>query len=224
MKLYANYAATTSRAVLAFCELEDIDVTVESVDIMEGEHHQPPFTELNPNRLLPVLDDDGFVLTESSAILRYLSRKSGSSLYPDGLRIQARIDEMIAWFESNFYKDWGYQFVYPQLFPHHSRGSEQANHATVQWGLEQSRTRLAVLDQHYLAGSNDLLVGDQLTIADLLGASILSLGDLVQCDLAEYPNVESWYENVTETGAWKKINGVFEGFASSMTGRDFVRL
>ena len=224
MKLYVNHAATTSRAVLAFCEAEDLDVELQVVDLMQGEHHEPPFSDLNPNRMIPVLDDDGFVLTESSAILRYLAAKSESDLYPADLRERARVDEMIAWFEANFYKDWGFQFVYPQLFPHHSRGSDAANRATVEWGLSQSRERLAVLDQHYLGGGRRYLVGDRLTIADFHAASILSLGDLIGCCLEDYPNVRAWYENITGSQTWTSINGVFDGFAESVKDGNFVRL
>src|SRR4051812_17055316 len=124
MDLYVFRAATTSRAVLAFCDAANIDVTVKDVDLMKGEQHQPPFATLNPNGLVPVLVDDGFVLTEASAILRYLANKTRSPLYPDDLRARARVDELLAWFEANFYKDFGFQYVYPSVMPHHARGSD----------------------------------------------------------------------------------------------------
>ena len=52
-----------------------LDVAEQVVDLMTGEHHQEPFVRINPNRLVPVLEDDGFRLTESSAILKYLAEK-----------------------------------------------------------------------------------------------------------------------------------------------------
>ncbi len=224
MKVYANSVATTSRAVLAFCKLENLEVEFISIDLMEGEHHRPPFTEINPNRLLPVLDDDGFVLTESSAILRYLACKTGSALYPETLQERARVDEMMAWFEANFYKDFGFNFVYPQLFPHHSRGSSDADHATVQFGLAKAQTWLATLDRHFLQDGRRHLVGDRYTIADLHGASILSLGDLIGCCLTNYPNVAAWYETLGEQPWWREVNAPFTGFARSLSEREFVRL
>ena len=83
MDLYVNQAATTSRAVLAFCDAASIAVEVKDVDIMRGEQHQPAFAALNPNRLVPLLVDDDFVLTEAPAILRYLASKAESPLYSD---------------------------------------------------------------------------------------------------------------------------------------------
>jgi len=43
---------------------------------MTGAHFQEPYASLNPSKLVPMLDDDGFKLTESSAILKYLARNS----------------------------------------------------------------------------------------------------------------------------------------------------
>lgn len=224
MKLYVNRAATTSRAVLAFCKAEGIAVDVQDVDLMKGEHHQPPFCEINPNRLVPVLEDDGFVLTEASAILRYLAGKTGSPMYPTEIRARARVDEMISWFEANFYRDFGFGYVYPQVLPHHARGSEDVTHATVEWGRDRARTWLDVLDRHYLGGQGQWLVGDRMTIADYFGASILSLGDLVQCSLENYPRVRRWYGAVRSDASWAEVNDVFDGFAASLRGRSFLGL
>src|SRR5262245_47828543 len=73
LDLYAFRVATTSRAALPFCEAAGVQVTVNDVDLSRREHHAPAFTALNPSRLVPVLDDDGFVLTQASAILQYLA-------------------------------------------------------------------------------------------------------------------------------------------------------
>lgn len=224
MKLYVNYAATTSRAVLAFCEHEGIEIDIQTLDLMQGEHHRPPFSDINPNRLVPALVDEDFVLTESSAILRYLSMHTGSDLYPNDIKLRARTDELLAWFEANLYKDFGFQFVYPQLFAHHSRGSDAANRATVEWGRQRSRQWLTVLNDHYLGSRRDYLVTERLTIADLFGASIISLADLIHCPLDEYPNVAHWYKNISASEHWQKVNNTFQQFAGSLTEQRFVRL
>lgn len=218
MRLYMNDVATTSRAVLAFVAHTDLDVECVSVDLQQGEHFGPAFTAVNPNRLIPVLVDDDFVLTESSAILKYLARKTDSALYPTNLRGQARVDEAMAWFEANLYKDLGFQFVYPALFPHHSRGSEQADAATVAFGRTRALERLAVLDAHTLGDGRAFLTGDRLTIADLHGASILSLGELVGLSLAELPNVEAWYRRVCALPCWHTTHAPFRGFVAAMQG------
>jgi len=224
MDLYVNRAATTSRAVLAFCDAAGLAINVKDVDIMRGEQHQPAFASLNPNRLVPVLVDDDFVLTEASAILRYLAQKSQSPFYPEGLRARARIDELLAWFESNFYKDFGFQYVYPQFLPHHARGTEEGTRRTVEWGRDKSRAWLSILDGHFLAGGRRYLVGDAITIADFFGASIVSLGELIGCTFDGYPNVLGWYRNVTAHPSFIGVNGAFKGFVASLADQRFIGL
>ena len=223
MNLYVDPISTTSRAVLALCRHESIEISVNVISLMKGEHHQPPFAGLNPNRLVPVLVDGDFVLTESSAILRYLARTQGSSLYPAEPRRAARVDELMAWFESNFYKDFGYQYVYPQLLQEHKRPGS-ANDATVEWGRTQSRRWLEVLDTHLLRECDPFLLGSNLSIADFHGAAILSLGELVGCTFQHYPNVRKWYLAVTKLESWQAVNTEFSGFARSLEGQAFITL
>lgn len=223
MDLYADPVGTTSRAVLALCRHDNIAIRLHSISLMKGEHHHPPLSKLNPNRLVPVLVDGDFVLTESSAILRYLARVHDSTMYPTEPRRAARVDELMAWFESNFYKDFGYQYIYPQLMPHHRRPGE-ANGATVEWGRVQSRRWLQVLDAHLLRECAPFLLGSSPSVADFHGASILSLGELVGCSFERYQNVRSWYLAVTELESWQRVNAEFSNLARSLHGQGFVGL
>ena len=76
MKIYYHPVSTTSRPVMLFCQENNISADFTVVDLMKGEHVQPPYsTEVNPNKLVPVLQDGDFRLTESSAILKYLPRR-----------------------------------------------------------------------------------------------------------------------------------------------------
>jgi glutathione S-transferase len=224
LELYLDPVATTSRAVLAMCRHERIEVTLRPVSLMKGEHYEPAFAALNPNRLVPVLVDGDLVLTESSAILRYLARKRGSALYPAGAREAARVDELIGWFESNFYRDFGYQYVYPQLMPHHRRASDESTQATVQWGREHASRWLGVLDGHFLKHRKRYLLGEQLSIADFHGASIVSLGQLVGCGFEGFANVQRWCAALDELESWRSANAEFRGFVQSLQGQRFVPL
>ncbi|NIP29299.1 MAG: glutathione S-transferase family protein, partial [Candidatus Dadabacteria bacterium] len=52
-----------------------------TVDIFKGEHKTESYTELNPNQKIPTLDDDGFIMWESNAILLYLANKYSPNSY-----------------------------------------------------------------------------------------------------------------------------------------------
>ena len=78
---------------MLFCAESGIDADFQVVDLFTGEHTKPPYEGINPNRLVPLLEDGDFRLTESSAILKYLAEKSGSPAYPKDLRQRARVNE-----------------------------------------------------------------------------------------------------------------------------------
>ena len=174
MKLYCHPASTTSRPVMLFVLENGIDAQFQVVDLFTGEHYQPPFEAINPNHMVPVLEDGDFRLTESSAILKYLADKIGSPAYPKDLQQRARVNERMDWINTQVCRDLAYGFVYPQIFPTHKRPSEEVQKATLAWGKERAQGWLKVLDQNWL-GANAYLCGGQMTIADYFGSSFVAL-------------------------------------------------
>jgi glutathione S-transferase len=222
MKLYYHPASTVSRMVMLFAAHEGIVLDYVLVDLMTGAHHAPEYKAVNPNALVPVLDDDGFVLTESAAILRYLAGKAGSKAYPADLQARARVDEAMAWFYGNYYKDFGYGLVYPQLFPHHRRRSDEAHAATNARGQEKTQRRQGVLESHFLGRGNAFLCGDAPTLADYVGAEMLVMGELVGCTFAEFPNIRAWIGRMKALPQWAEVHAAHDGFAASLAGKEFV--
>src|SRR5262249_61890271 len=182
MKLYMHPVSTTCRPVMQFIADNVIPVDMEVVDILKGEHYEPAYSKINPNHLIPMLDDDGFRLTESATILRYLADKAGSSAYPKDPKQRAKVDEVMDWFNSNFYRDWGYGLIYPQLFPHLKREDPKVQEAVVAWGKDKSMAWLQVLNDHWIGPDAKFLCGDQLTVADPFGAAITTAREPVHSD------------------------------------------
>ena len=86
MKLYYHPVSTVSRPVVLFAMDSGIDLDYQLVDLATGEHLQPAYEAVNPSKLVPVLEDGDFRLTESSAILKYLADKVDSAAYPKDLQ------------------------------------------------------------------------------------------------------------------------------------------
>jgi glutathione S-transferase len=222
MKLYFHPVSTTCRMIMMLAAEDGIALDYELVDLMKGEHLTPEYKKINPNCLVPTLDDDGFRLAESGAIIRYLANKAGSAAYPKDLKERARVDEAMEWFYSNYYKDLGYGLVYPQLFPNHKRPSEEAHAGTVAWGKEKTQHWLGILDKDLIGPKRKFLCGDKVTIADYVGAEMVTLGELVHCKYPDYPNVRRWIDNMKALKHWAKVHEVFEGFAASLKDKQFV--
>ena len=222
MKLHFHPVSTASRPVLLFCAEAKIEFEPVVVDIMTGAHTKEPFTKMNPSMLIPVLEDGDFVLTESSAILKYLADKVNSPEYPKDLKKRARVNERMDWINTQFYRDYGYNLVYPQLFPHHKRHSDEAHAGTIKWGKQNVEKWLKVLDQDII-GSHKYIAGDELTIADHFASIVVSIGDLIGQDMSRYPNITRWMSTMRALPSWKKVNEAADGFAAANKGKEFVR-
>jgi len=224
MKLYMHPVSMTSRPVRLFIAESGMKVDEQLVDLMTGEHYKEPFASINPNRLVPVLEDGDLRLTESSAILKYLADRIDSPAYPKDLKQRAKVNEMMDWLNTNFYRDYAYGFIYPQVFPHHRRPTDEMQSGTVAWGKERTEGWLRLLNDYWIGPTKPYLCGERITIADYFGSGLVTLGEVVGCDFAGYPNIKRWLDNMKRLPSWPKVNEVFYGLVESVKGQSFVRV
>lgn len=224
MKLYMHPVSITSRPVRLFIHENNIECEEQVIDLMTGEHFSEAYSAINPNNLVPALEDGDLRLTESSAILKYLADKIGSPAYPKDLKRRAKVNELMDWFNTQFYRDYGYGLVYPQVFPHHKRPSDEVHAGTIAWGKQGAERWLRLLNDHWIGPDRKYLLGNEITIADYFGSAIVSLGDLIRCDLGKYPNIERWLKNMKQLKSWRDVNEVFYGFAESLKDKRFTAI
>jgi glutathione S-transferase len=222
MKLYYHPASTTSRPIVLFAAESKVPLDLQVVDLFTGEHYQPAFEAINPNHLVPVLEDGSFRLTESSAILKYLADKIDSPLYPKDPQRRARVNERMDWINTQLCRDFAYGLVYPQIFPFHKRRSDEAQQATLQWGKERAQGWLKVLNDHILGADNAYLCGNAITIADYYGAAFVALGELIGSDFGAYPNVARWLARMKALPSWKEVNAAIDGYGATLKGTPMV--
>lgn len=208
MKFYYHPVSTTCRPVMLLAEDAQIALDLELVDLFTGAHLKPEYAAVNPCKQVPYLDDDGFGLSECSAILKYLADKAGSPAYPQDLKARARVNERMDWFNTGFYRDLGYGLIYPQCLPTYKRTDERVQAAILAWGREKSRGWLQILDQQ-LIGGNAYVCGSELSIADYLGACYLTLGEVIHLDYSPWPNVTRWLATMKARPSWAKVNAGF---------------
>lgn len=223
MKLYMHPVSTASRPVRLFVAEKKIPVEEVSVDLMTGEHYKDEYTAINPSRMVPAIDDDGFRLTESSAILKYLASKFELPEYPRELKARARVDETMDWFNTQFYRDYAYGLLYPQIFPNHKRPNDEQHNGVIAWGKDKTKVWLGVLDKNII-GSKEYTTSDSISIADYFGACVLATGEAVGCTFEEYPNVRRWFATMKKLPSWAPVHEVLYGFGQSMAGKQFERV
>lgn len=142
MKLYMHPLSTATRPVRLLLAEYGIPCEDVLVNILQGAHLQEPYGSLNPNRLVPMLEDGDLRLTESSAILKYLADKHDLPVYPKELQARAKVNEAMDWLNTQFYRDFGYGLVYPQLFPHHKRRSDETHGGAIESGQRGAGSRM----------------------------------------------------------------------------------
>jgi glutathione S-transferase len=224
MELYAHPLSTASRAILLFEAESDLKLDLRTVDLSSGERLRERLLSISPNGLVPVLVDRKLRLTETSAILKYLALRTGSSAYPGDLPRRAVVDERIDWINANLYPSFGYDLVYPQLFPQHRQGSDVAQAALLQRGLKKSRQCLDTLDRSLIGPDQACLCGNAITIADYLGSSLLTVGEAIGCDLSEYPNIRRWLRTMRRLKGWPRVFAAFDSLVASLREKSFVKI
>ncbi|WOS62610.1 glutathione S-transferase family protein [Sinorhizobium fredii] len=214
MKLYYDPITTSSRSVTFFLFDQEIPFEEEVVSTFAGEQRTSAFARVNPNQQLPVLDDDGFVLTQSSAILKYLADRLGSATYPSEPRQRARVDEAMGWFGTNFHVTYCVFLAYRRMIPE-MLALNPATHVDLERiGQAVAAKYLSVLDRNMLSG-RQFVCGDEITIADYLGFSHVTLGEYIDFDFSPYPNIKAWLSRMKTRIGHDAAYASFRGFVQA---------
>jgi glutathione S-transferase len=204
MKIYVDSVSTTSLPVLMFLAEHDAGAEIVSLSTMKQEHRTLEYVALNPNAAVPTLQEGDFILTESSAILKYLAEKTRSRTYPEELKARAHVNEVMDWFNTCFYREFGYGIVYPLAARSlHGFANPATQADVVERGKANAAARLKVLNDHWLR-KGGLLCGPELTIADYLGSSFIAIGEWVGYNLGDYPNVVRWMDAIKARPSWEQ--------------------
>ena len=102
--LYVDANFASPYALPAFVSLieKGLDFDIETLDLAAHANHDPSFAKTSITRRIPTLIDDGFALSESSAICEYLDETfAGTRLYPTDPRSRARARQIQAWVRSD---------------------------------------------------------------------------------------------------------------------------
>jgi glutathione S-transferase len=202
MKLYGHPLSSCTRKALTVAAEKAAALEVIVVDLMTGAHKQPAHLARHPFGVVPVLDDDGFVMYESRAIIRYLdARLPGAALTPAAPRARARMDQWLSVDQS---------YVAPQvrtlavnriLRKHQGLAMDEAAMAEAERSLVDA---FAAIDRA-LAGDR-YLAGDTFSLADVsLMPYVAGLA------MVEAPHVISglrelsrWWEQVSARPSWRQ--------------------
>lgn len=164
-----------------------------------GKLDTPEYSMLNPNRLVPTIDDNGFVLWESNAIVRHLGQRYGrGTLSPADEQTFARADAWMDWSLTSLYGD-----IISNCFLQLIRTpAKQRDVAAVEAAAKRAADKLQILNKQ-LAG-RAFIVGEQPTIADVAVGTLMYRYFNLPLARPSMSNVEAWYERLTRRPAFQQ--------------------
>lgn len=224
MKLYTHPASTVARPVAFFIADAGIEIEQQIVDLFTGEQYGPAFSAVNPNNAVPVLEDGEFRLTESSTILKYLADKFASPAYPKEQQARARVNATMDWFNTGFYRTLGYGLCYAQLLDPYKLADPTGQAQALAAAKAGAEKYLCVLNDHMLGDGRAHLCGAEITIADYFASGLISLGDVIGCTYARWPNVVRWHARMQARPNWAATNGAMQGWADMARGPRYVNV
>jgi len=203
LKLYGDEMSQPTRAVWMLLLDSKQPFEFKRIMISQGQTRTKEFLAINPNGHVPAIDDNGVLLHESHAIMRYIASKykMDDHWYPADLVTRARIDQFLDWHHT-YLRRGSSQLVFSsqfgvalgQLTP------EQAARGTKE-GQALLNKSLKRMEQSYLPSAEGFLMGQaQPSIADLSAATELYMtAQLVGLDLkAAYPKVHAWLQRTEQ--------------------------
>ena len=197
MKFYGHPYSSPSRRAQMLCEEAGIPYTFITVDLMGGQQYSPEFQALNPNSKVPVIDDDGFVLWESQAIMRYLADKhKASTWYPTEPKARAIVEQWLDWNHTRLGPEAG-KIMYNMHFAG-DKGNKDAIEDAKKWLVKILPVLEGVLSkQSYICGA-------QPTLADLAIVPNIAYLEFCKYDLSGYSAIGKWYEAMKQRPSFVK--------------------
>jgi GST-like protein len=192
---FYTWTTPNGRKVSILLEELGVDYEVHSINITQGDQNSPAFLKISPNNKIPaIIDrDNGMSLMESGAILIYLAEKYGKFLPKDSIA-RAEVNEWLMWQMGGF----GPILGQAHHFLHFNPG--KSDYAEARFRSEVVRL-YGVLDRR-LEGRD--YICDDYSIADMACWPWVSRYEWQQVNLADYPNVRSWYQHLLARDAVQK--------------------
>lgn len=192
LKIYGSPVSSPTNKVRYVANYLNIPYEFHRINLAAGEQKTPEFLAINPYGRIPAIDDDGFTLAESNAIIRYLANKVESDLYPRELQTRAKVDQWIDFaslhvmlslsrimFNTYFYKIAG----------------TTKDERSLEEGRKFINTYLPMVEQQL--NHSPFIAADALSLADITMIAALDTAELSQVDLSIYPRIVEWRKELT---------------------------
>jgi len=198
LRIWGRTNSINVQKVLWTCA--ELDLEYERIDagLAFGVNNTPEYKAMNPNGLVPTIDDDGFILWESHAIVRYLARRHGvGTLWPDDPRVGADADRWMDWYHTTLFV--GVRVVFQTLV---RTPPEKRNMAEVEENRLKAIVAFDILEAHL--AKRDYVAGKAFTIGDIPAGVATYRWLNLPIERPPIPNVERWHQRLAGRPVYKE--------------------
>jgi glutathione S-transferase len=191
---------TSSNVQKVMWALGELGLPHERIDIggSFGKNREPAYLAMNPNGLVPTLEEDGFLLWESNSIVRYLAAKYGvGTLEPADMQARAR---------ASSWMDWQLTVAAPAITPVFwgliRTPPEKRDHAAIEAGKVKTMAAMQMLDAQLAKSA--FVAGDTLSMGDIPVAVMTYRFRRLIPERSGLENLERWFTAIEQRPAFKE--------------------
>lgn len=203
LKIWGGKGSSNVQKVLWCCGELGLAFEREDIGGPDGRHKLPEYLALNPNGLIPTIDDGGFILWESNVIVRYLSAKHAmGTLCPVDLARRADADRWMDWQQTALAPHMGVVFRALLKSPPDKIEPAQVDASRLKAGATWEILDAQLAGQPFVAGA-------ELTMGDVALGNAVHRWFRLPLERPALPHLASWYARLRERPAYQQHIGWF---------------
>ena len=205
LKVLGKSTSINVRKVLWVCAELDLPYEQEQWGSGWRSTETPEFRALNPNALVPVIQDGAFVLWESNTICRYLATRSGpAGLLPGEPRERALVEQWMDWQATELNNSWRYAFMALVRQSEAHRDGLAINASVQSWNRHMEWVG------QQLRKTGAYIVGAQFTLADIVIALSINRWLMTPMERPDLPEIEAYCERLSGRAGYRQYcrNGI----------------
>jgi glutathione S-transferase len=198
LKIYGRANSINVRKVLWICD--ELGLAFEREDWGRGfrSTDDPAFQRVSRFGVVPVIDDDGFILRESNTIVRYLADKhKRSDLYPTELKARAQVESWMDWASTDLTSA-----IRPVFLGLQVKMPAYSDPKVIEAGITEWTRQMGLFDAH-LASAGPFVTGANFTVGDIPAGLAVNRWFSVDFKKPHFAALSAYYERLTERPAFR---------------------
>ncbi|NNE63150.1 MAG: glutathione S-transferase family protein [Gammaproteobacteria bacterium] len=198
IKIWGRKNSINVQKVLWCCD--ELDIPYQRIDVgaQPGDVDTAAYRKLNPNGLIPTIEDGEFILWESNSILRYLASKyDDGNIWPTNPQARALADRWMDWQLGTLWVEMRPMFI--QLIRH---SPDHRDQSVIDMAYRKTLAAMKLLDAHL--GNHHHVAGERFTLGDIPVGAVTYRWMALPIERPDLVNLQNWYSRLAHRSAYRQ--------------------